>query len=139
MRYLNDFFIVANSREIAQQNLDLLMATCQKAGFEIAENKLCLPTHRLKLMGLEIDSVSQTVRLTTEHRDDLITLITATLEKPCSTVRELQSLTGKLNFAGRAVQPGRTFLSSLDSLIHSSPFSLFTPQLLATPTSHCTQ
>lgn len=120
-RYLDDFFIVHKCKQGAQHDLTSLVSIC--TGFEIAENKLCPPTHQLKLMGLEIDSVSQTVRITNKRQHELITLISSFLSKPTTTVRELQSLTGRLNLASRAVRPGRTFLRLLYSLILSSPNS----------------
>ena len=71
---------------------------------------------------LELDSVSFEVRLPLDKIDKCLSLIASFLTRKKVTLKEIQSLTGMLNFACSVVVPGRAFLRRLIDLtvgVHS--------------------
>ena len=76
----------------------------------MAPEKVEGPTTCLKFLGLMVDTVAMEVRMPEKKCTDLLAEIRVILKgKKKVTLRELQSLIGKLNFACRAVVPGRPF------------------------------
>ena len=65
-------------------------------------------------MGLELDSGEMVVRIPRDKVIEIIGKIKDMLSHEKTTLREMQSLIGSLNFACRAIAPGRPFLSSFN-------------------------
>ena len=76
---------------------------CQELGVPLAEDKTFDPTYKLVFLELEIDAVSQTVRVPEVKSAELSTLLQEMLRKKRVTLRQLQSLLGKLNFFTKAL------------------------------------
>ena len=72
---------------------------CQELGVPLAEDKSFGPTYKLVFLGLEIDTVSQMVRVLEVKSAELSTLLQEMLRKKRVTLLQLQSLLGKLNFS----------------------------------------
>ena len=89
-------------------------------GFTTKPTKTIRPCTRLKLVGIELDSIAQEARISDSRLQDIIDLLKSwRLCKSC-TKRELQFLTGKLNFICNVCRPGRTFLRRLIDLLDSA-------------------
>ena len=58
--YLDDFLIVAHSKEECQKTLQVLMETVRRLGFSINYNKVAGPSQRLTFLGIMLDTVSMT-------------------------------------------------------------------------------
>lgn len=67
-------------------------------------------------LGLEIDSTELQVRVPKEKLRVLLSMLDDFASKSKLTLRQLQSLTGSLNFVCKAVGPGRAFLRRLIDL-----------------------
>ena len=70
----------------------------------------------LSFAGIELDSQKMEARLPTEKLDKCTQLLSNFLRKKKVTLRDIQSLTGLLNFACSVVVPGRAFLRRLIDL-----------------------
>ena len=119
---LDDFLIIAKSRSLCQDQLHLFLDLCSYLGIPIAPEKTCGPATTLSFAGIELDSVSFEARLPLDKIDKCLGLIANFLTRKKVTLREIQSLTGMLNFACSVVVPGRAFLLRLIDLtvgIHS--------------------
>ena len=117
LHYLDDFLIIGapNSPE-CQSALRIVMETFARLGFPIAVNKLEGPTTCLDFLGFELDSQMMEVRLPREKLSKLQHLIHQWVEKKSCTLKELQSLTGKLGHAAKVVEPGKTFMRRMFEL-----------------------
>jgi hypothetical protein len=61
-------------------------------------------------LGLKIDTKKQTVTIPAGKLEEMVQKIKSVLKLSKVTLKQLQSLIGSLNFACRAVAPGRAFL-----------------------------
>ncbi|XP_070190042.1 uncharacterized protein [Littorina saxatilis] len=113
IHYLDDFCGGGASSEQAQAMLDSMLSTFCDLGVPIAADKVEGPTTCLKFLGLIVDTVALQVRIPQDKLMELKRQVSEFLCKPKVTLRQLQSLIGKLNFACRAVVPGRAFCRRL--------------------------
>ena len=117
--YLDDFLIIAESKELCIQYLNTLISLLRKLRFAINYNKVCGPTQRLTFLGIVMDSVKMTLELPQEKLDELRLLLQKSISCPKLTKRQLQSIAGKLNWATQCVYGGRFYLRRLQSKINS--------------------
>ena len=74
------------------------------------------PLTTLSFAGIELDSVLMEARLPLVKLNRCSTLLLEFLRRKKATLREVQSLTGLLNFACSVIVPGRAFLRRLIDL-----------------------
>ena len=113
---LEDFFIIAASQEICQRHLNLFVDLRGHLGVPIAPEKTCGPATTLSFAGIELDTIQLEARLPTEKILKCKDLISDFLKRKKVTLKEVQSLTGLLNFAHSVILPGRAFLCRLIDL-----------------------
>ena len=110
---LDDFLIIAPDREFCQAQLDLFIDLCSYDGIPIAMEKTFGPLTTLSFAGIELVSVLMEDRLPPDKLNKCSALLSDFLRR---TLREVQSLTGLLNFACSVIVPGRAFLRRLIDL-----------------------
>ena len=113
---LDDFLIVAPDRQLCQAQLDLFIDLCSYVGIPIATEKTFGPLTTLSFAGIELDSVLMEARLPPDKLNKCSALLSDFLHRKKATLREVQSLTGLLNFACSVIVPGRAFLRRLIDL-----------------------
>ena len=113
---LDDFLLLASSRQVCQQNLDKFLGMCREVGIPMAEEKTFPPAQTMSFLGIELDVVKMEARLPADKLIKCEALVAAALRASRFSLRELQSLIGSLNFACRVVSPGRAFLRRLINL-----------------------
>lgn len=95
-----DDFIFAGAR--ATNDCLFLMAAfqeiCKELGVPIADQKTVWPTPVLEFLGLEIDTINMVVRIPLDKLFDLKDKITQVLGRKKASLKELESLDGKMNF-----------------------------------------
>lgn len=114
IHYLDDFLMGGRKSTTECHRLMKHFADClQKLGVPIAEEKTEGPTTVLVFLGLELDSEEMVVRIPKEKVSEIVNKIKEVLAKEKVTLKIMQSLIGVLNFACRAVVPGRPFCRRL--------------------------
>ena len=114
IHYLDDFCGGAHAKDEAGGLLEGILQLFKQLGVPVAPDKVEGPTTCLKFLGLIVDTVAMEVRIPEEKVTDLLGEVTGLLGgKKKVTLRQLQSLIGKLNFACRAIVPGRPFCRRL--------------------------
>ena len=114
LHYIDDFLFVGKEGTTDCEELMTKFHTaCDKLGVPIAPEKTEGPTNKLIFLGLTINSSDQTVTIPEDKLIKLRGLLTTMLGRKKCTLKEVQSLIGSLNFACRAVAPGRAFLRRL--------------------------
>ena len=116
LHLLDDFLIVSPSHDLCKQQLDLFLMLCQYLGIPMAPEKTIGPSSTISFAGIELDSVLMEARLPPDKLVKCQDLISGFLRRRKVTLREIQSLTGLLNFACTVVVPGRAFLRRLIDL-----------------------
>ena len=97
-------------------HLQNFLSLCQYLGVPIAPEKTVGPQNILSFAGIELDTLSMEARLPADKIEKCKLLISPFLRRKKVTLREIQSLTGVLNFAYSVVVPGRAFLRRLIDL-----------------------
>ena len=115
--YLDDWLIIADSKEECELVLSTLLSLLRSLGFAISYGKVEAPTTCLTFLGIQVDSVSMTLSLPGGKVADLGTLLDSFADKQHATRKQLQSLAGKLNWAAQVIRGGRTFLRRLFNAI----------------------
>ena len=110
MHYLDDFLIVASSCESCEEALRKLLTVFARLKVPVATEKLEGPTRTLTFLGIEMDMVAMSLRLPMEKMTELKLLVASWVGRRFCTLKELESLVGKLQHACKVVRPGRTFL-----------------------------
>ena len=115
VHYVDDFLFVVKLEAEAQLFMDRALGLCEELGIPIASDKTEGPTTCLTFLGIELDTVEMQARLPPPKLLELQQLCTIWERKKTASVKELQSITGSLQFACSVVRPGRFYLRRLQS------------------------
>ena len=116
--YLDDFIIVGPpASDQCQADLESLERTCSRLGVPLAVHKHDGPATKLTFLGIEIDTMEAILRLPEGKLRWLVSTLSEWGDKKVCTRRELESLVGLLNHVCKVVQPGRSFLRRMISLL----------------------
>lgn len=115
--YLDDFLIISKSKRDCAEALKVLIQLLRKLGFMIHWGKVVDPTTRITFLGIELDSISMTLRLPEEKLLLLRHELQSSLSRNRFSKRQLQSLAGRLSWAASVVKGGRVFLRRIFNTI----------------------
>jgi hypothetical protein len=113
---LDDHIFTSKCQITCANNLQNFIWLCSQIGVPIKHSKTVQPTTVIEAHGVLIDSQRQEVRLPPDKLQTCKSLLTTLAQKSRCTLRELQSLIGTLQFACKAIRPGRAFLRRLINL-----------------------
>ena len=113
---LDDFLLIQPTASQCSVSLRLFLDLCDFLGIPMAPEKTFGPSTILTFAGVELDTIRCESRLPVDKLVQCSQLIASFLKKKKATLRELQQLTGVLNFACSVVVPGRAFLRRLIDL-----------------------
>lgn len=116
---LDDFFIVAPTEKECSGQLNEFLTFCKIVGIPLAKDKTLGPDTTMSFAGIELDSVAQEARLPEDKLKKCQELLTLYQHKKKITLKELESLTGYLNFCCYVIPGGRAFLRRLYDLTAS--------------------
>ena len=116
LHYLDDFITAHASKTACQKNVNTILKLFSFLGVPVAPEKLEGPSTRLTYLGIEIDTIEQTIRLPADKLTDFKVLLSLFSTRHSCSKRELLQLIGKLSFAAKVVKPGRLFLRFLIDL-----------------------
>lgn len=111
--YLDDFIFAGYNATICSEVMNTFNSICYELGVPLAEDKSVGPTTCLTFLGLEIDTIEMLVRIPHPKCVELLNLLQDLLLIKKVTLKQLQSILGKLNFFTRAIRPGRAFVRRL--------------------------
>lgn len=123
LNYLDDL-AGAESKENAVFAFNCLGAILQKCGFEESKEKATPPSEIMSFLGVLFNTVTMTMEITPERLEEIRKLTQSWLEKDSASLKQIQSLLGKLNFVAACVKPSRIFIGRLLNWlrsIHDSP------------------
>ena len=115
--YLDDFVIAAPNFEQCQSQMLTLINVLRKLGFSISWQKLISPTQFITFLGIQIDSRAMTLSLPEDKISNILNLLQNMMLQKRAAKRQLESLAGKLVFAGQIVQGGRIYLRRMLTFI----------------------
>ena len=113
---LDDYLMAAPTYHQCRIDLARFLSLCDYLGVPMAPEKTVGPENILSFAGIELDTLRMEARLPLDKTEKCKILVSAFLRRKKVTLREIQSLTGLLNFACSVVVPGRAFLCRLINL-----------------------
>ena len=125
--YLDDFLVVAETKEECQEAYDTLCSLLLTLGFQLSNNKLVPPCQQLIFLGVLFNTLNLTLSLPPAKLLQLSEVVSSFMSRTRASKRQLQQLAGRLNWACKVVFGGRTFLRRVLDLMNSLP----------TPASQC--
>ena len=117
VKVIVDFLFIAGNSEMCGEYLGKFLALCCELKIPTAPHKTFWPCNIIVFLGIELNSITVTALLPQEKITVYSQCIKETLGKKNITLRELNSLIGKLQFATSVVLPGRAFLRRMHDLI----------------------
>ena len=118
VNYLDDFFFAALCKAICNSQVQVFLDICNSICFPVSLEKTFWGVQLLTFLGLLIDTINQKICIPLDKLQKAIDLVQFVLNKKNKkiTLKQLQNLTGFLNFLCKCIVPGRTFLRRLYSL-----------------------
>jgi hypothetical protein len=110
IHYVDDFLFVVALEEPAVHFRDRALGLCKMLGIPMAADKTEGPVTKLTFLGIELDTVAMRASLPADKLIELQRLVHDWGRRDHASIKELQSLTGMLNFACSVVRPGRFYL-----------------------------
>ncbi|CAC5381098.1 unnamed protein product [Mytilus coruscus] len=111
--YLDDFLVIEDTFHKCQTGIRLLIDTLRRLGFNISWNKIEGPSQSLTFLGIVINTCSLSLAMPDKKRREFHDVILSFQNRKRASVKQLQSLCGKLNWACQMVKGGRTFVKRL--------------------------
>ena len=114
---LDDFiFFGPPDSNICSHALQTFLTLADSLKLPVKHQKTVLPATCVMLHGIEVDTAAMTLRLPQEKLVEAREKVKAMMNRKKTSLKDLQSLLGTLNFACRVVVPGRAFLRRLFDL-----------------------
>ena len=107
--YLDDFLFIAFLRKLCNQLMSNFISICKAIGCPISEEKTVWASDSIVFLGMLLNGAFYTISIPQEKLLKALHCISKMIEKRKATIKELQQLTGLLNFFHRAIVPGRPF------------------------------
>ena len=133
VRYLDDFLLISSTRHQAERDLIVAQRVFRYYGLVVNPDKTEGPAQSLAFLGVQIDSVQQTLSVTADRVTELLQLLSefgpsasasastpsATDRRPrrAATTHQLMSLVGKLSFAAACLPGARPFMRRMLDLV----------------------
>ena len=119
INYIDDFggACAPNQAHHAFQTLQSLLS---ELGLMDSPKKESLPVTRLVFYGLLYDTVKMTVRVPEDKLSEIVSLVELWLSMRTATIKDLQSLLGKLSYVCTCICPGRIVMQRLLSVLRSN-------------------
>ena len=107
--YLDDFLFISGTAAECNYLVREFLNICEEIGFPVSLEKTEWASQRLVFLGILLDGVSKTLAIPVEKRNKALNMLMHLESKNKATVKELERLSGYLNFLNKAIVPGRTF------------------------------
>ena len=107
--YLDDYIFYDSSKEGCNQMVRIFLMVCKEIRFLVSEEKTEWATPVITFLGMLIDGINHRISVPEEKRVGVLHILNRLSQKRTATIKEMEQLTGHLNFLTRAIVPGRTF------------------------------
>lgn len=110
--FLDDFFSaqIESKAEDSYVNMGLLL---KRVGIEENVEKACSPKEKAIVLGVLFNTIDMTLSLTEEKMCEIVQELKLWRNRNSCSLRQMQSLVGKLSFAAGVVRSGRVYMSRL--------------------------
>ncbi|KAI2647506.1 ORF V: Enzymatic polyprotein [Labeo rohita] len=97
LNYLDDWLLIAHSRDVLCEHRDLVLRHLSHLGLQVNREKSKLsPVQRISFLGVELDSVNMTARLTNERAQSVLNCLNSFRHKTAVPLKTFQRLLGHM-------------------------------------------
>ncbi len=97
LNYLDDWLILAQSQDQLCEHRDMVLSHLSQLGLQVNWEKSKLsPVQRISFLGMELDSVSQTARLTQERAQSVLNYLNTFKSRTGAPLKQFQRLLGHM-------------------------------------------
>ncbi len=119
LNYLDDWLILAQSREQLGDHRDLVLRHLSQLGLRVNWEKSKLsPVQRISFLGVELDSVSMTARLTEERAQAVLNCLSSFRGRNVVPLKQFQRLLGHMASAAAVTLLGLLHMRPLQHWLH---------------------
>ncbi|KAL0198781.1 hypothetical protein M9458_007321, partial [Cirrhinus mrigala] len=119
LNYLDDWLILAQSRDQLCEHRDLVLAHLSRLGFRVNWEKSKLsPTQRISFLGMELDSVEQKACLTQERAQSMLNCLNTFKCRTAVPLKLFQRLLGHMAAAAAVTLLGLLHMRPLQHWLH---------------------
>ncbi len=120
LNYLDDWLILAQSREQLDDHRDLVLQHLSQLGLRVNWKKSKIsPVQRISFLGMELDSVSMTARLTEERAQAVLNCLSSFRGRNVVPLKQFQRLLGHMASADAVTPLGLLHMRPLQHWLHS--------------------
>ncbi len=120
LNYLDDWLILAQSREQLCDHRDLVLRHLSQLGLRVNWEKSKLsPAQRISFLAVELDSVSMTARLTEERAQSVLNCLSSFRGRTVVPLKQFQRLLGHMASAAAVTPLGLLHMRPLQHWLHS--------------------
>ena len=123
VKVIDDFLLCGKDEMECTNNLNIFTSLMADLGIPLAPNKTVLPCKKLEFLGIVLDTNNMTAHIPAEKVSNYAEEINTHLKTRVLSLKQLQSIIGKLNHTVQIIAPGRAFLRRLYDLTigHTKP------------------
>ena len=107
--YLDDYLICAESQDRCNKLVSQFLQLCDRINCPINHDKIEWATFRIVFLGILLDGINLVLGIPEEKKTKVLNILNWVLSKKSLTIKQMQRLTGILNFLNRTLFPGRPF------------------------------
>ena len=109
MNYLDDFLFLAATLMACNNYVLQFISICDEIGCPVSLEKTEWATTLITFLGILLDGINKCLSIPIEKKNKALNLLMTFLSNRKATIKQVQQLTGTLNFLSRAIVPGRAF------------------------------
>ncbi len=119
LNYLDDWLILAQSQDQLCEHRDMVLSHLSQFGLQVNWEKSKLsPVQRISFLGMELDSVSQTARLTQERAQSVLNCLNTFKNRTAAPLKQFQRLLGHMAAAAAVTPLGLLHMRPLQHWLH---------------------
>ena len=113
--YLDDYLFLERAKWLCNRLVTTFLEICEQINFPVAEDKTEWASPMVIFLGMLLDGLRQVIAVPENKRSKALTAVSEMVQKSKTTVKDVQSLAGLLNFLTRTIVPGRVFTQRMYS------------------------
>ncbi len=119
LNYLDDWLILAQSRALLCEHRDMVLSHLSRLGLQVNREKSKLsPTQRISFLGMELDSVNLTARLSEERAQSMPRCLESLQRKRAVQLKHFQRLLGHMASSAAITPLGLLHMRPLQRWLH---------------------